>query len=144
MLKLFKHLKPFTIPIVIVCVMVFLQSMTNLYLPTLMADIVDKGIMVGDTDYILQTGGTMLIYVGGNVVAAVVASFFAARTGMGLGRNLRSRVFEKVESFSLHEFDKLGTSTLITRTTNDITQVQMVTVMILNMMVSAPITAVGV
>jgi ATP-binding cassette subfamily B multidrug efflux pump len=143
MLKLYKNLRPFTIPIVIVCVMVFLQSMTNLYLPTLMADIVDKGIMVGDTDYILKIGGTMLLYVAGNVVAAVVASFFSSRTGVGLGRNLRNKVFEKVESFSLHEFDKLGTSTLITRTTNDITQVQMVTVMMLNMMVSAPITAVG-
>ncbi len=143
MLRIFKHLKPFTWPIVVVLTMVFLQSVTNLYLPTLMADIVDKGIMVGDTDFILKTGGTMLLYVAGNVLAAVIASYFSARTGMGLGRNLRNMVFAKVESFSLHEFDKLGTSTLITRTTNDITQVQMVSVMILNMMVSAPITAVG-
>ena len=143
MLKLYRNLKPFTVPIVIVLIMVFLQTMANLYLPTLMGDIVNKGIMMGDTDYILQAGGTMLIYVAGGVVCAVIASYFASRTAMGLGRILRNRVFSTVESFSLHEFDKIGTATLITRTTNDITQVQMVTVMLLNMMLSAPMTAVG-
>jgi ATP-binding cassette subfamily B protein len=143
MLKLYRNLKPFTLNIVIVLVLVFLQSMTNLYLPTLMADIIDKGIMPGDTDFIWRTGGTMLIYVAGNVVAAVIASFFSSRTAAGLGRLLRNKVFEKVESFSLHEFDKMGTATLITRTTNDIMQIQMVTVLILNMMVSAPMMAVG-
>ena len=75
MLKLYQNLKPFTVPIIIVLVMVFLQSMANLYLPTLMGDIVDKGIMVGDTDNILKIGGTMLLYVGGGVVAAVIASY---------------------------------------------------------------------
>jgi ATP-binding cassette, subfamily B, multidrug efflux pump len=143
MLKLYKNLKPFTIPIVIVLVLVFLQSMANLYLPTLMGDIVNTGIMQGDTDYIWKTGGTMLLYVGGSVVAAIIASYFASRTAVGLGRNLRNKVFTTVESFSLHEFDKIGTSTLITRTTNDITQVQMVTVLILNMMASAPFMAIG-
>lgn len=143
MLKLFKNLKPFTGPIVIVLTMIFLQTITNLYLPTLMADIIDRGIMAGDTDTILKTGGRMLIFVAGNVAAAVIASFFSARTGMGFGRNLRNRVFARVESFSLREFDKLGTATLITRTTNDITQVQMVTIMILNMMVSAPMMVIG-
>ncbi len=143
MLKLYRNLKPFTMPIVIVLVMVFLQTMANLYLPTLMGDIVNKGIMMGDTDYILQAGGTMLIYVAGGVVCAIVASYFTSRTAMGLGRILRNRVFSTVESFSLHEFDKIGTATLITRTTNDITQVQMVTVMLLNMMLGAPMTAIG-
>jgi ATP-binding cassette subfamily B multidrug efflux pump len=143
MLKLYRNLKPFTVPIIIVLVLVFLQSMANLYLPTLMSDIVDKGIMVGDTDEILRIGGTMLIYVGGGVIASVIASFFASRSAVGLGRSLRNKVFATVESFSLHEFDKIGTATLITRTTNDITQVQMVTVLILNMLVSAPIMAVG-
>jgi ATP-binding cassette subfamily B multidrug efflux pump len=143
MLKLYRNLKPFTVPIIIVLVLVFLQSMANLYLPTLMSDIVDKGIMVGDTDEILRIGGTMLIYVGGGVIASVIASFFASRSAVGLGRILRNKVFATVESFSLHEFDKIGTATLITRTTNDITQVQMVTVLILNMLVSAPIMAVG-
>jgi ATP-binding cassette, subfamily B, multidrug efflux pump len=143
MLKLYKNLKPFTIPIVIVLVLVFLQSMANLYLPTLMGDIVNNGIMKGDTDYIMKTGGTMLLYVGVSVIAAIIASYFASKTAVGLGRNLRNKVFTKVESFSLHEFDKIGTSTLITRTTNDITQVQNVTVMILNMMASAPFMAIG-
>jgi ATP-binding cassette subfamily B protein len=143
MLKLFKNLKTFTIPILIVLVMVFLQSMANLYLPTLMADIVNKGIMVGDMDKIWQIGGTMLLYVGGGVIASIIASYFSSRTGAGLGRLLRNKVFAQVSSYSLHEFDKIGTATLITRTTNDITQVQMVTIMILNMMVSAPIMAIG-
>ena len=143
MLKLFKNLKPFTIPIVIVLVMVFLQSMANLYLPTLMGDIVNKGIMVGNVDKIWEIGRTMMLYVGGGVIASIIASYFSSRTGAGLGRILRNKIFFTVESFSLHEFDKIGTSTLITRTTNDITQVQMVTILILNMMVSAPIMAIG-
>jgi ATP-binding cassette subfamily B protein len=143
MLKLYKNLKPFTWSIVVVLIMVFLQSMANLYLPTLMSDIVDKGIMVGDVNKIWSIGGTMLIYVAGGVICAIVASFFASRTAVGLGRLLRNKVFTKVEGFSLHEFDKIGTATLITRTTNDITQVQMVTVMIMNMMLGAPFMAIG-
>jgi len=143
MLKLYKYLKPYTMPIVIVLVLVFLQTIANLYLPTLMADIIDKGIMIGDTGNIMKTGGTMLLFVAGGVAASVVASYFSSRTASGFGRDVRSRVFERVESFSLHEFDKLGTATLITRTTNDITQVQMVTVMMMNMMVSAPLMAIG-
>jgi ATP-binding cassette, subfamily B, multidrug efflux pump len=143
MLKLYRNMKPFTLPIIIVLVLVFLQAIANLYLPTLMGDIVNKGIMQGEQSVILEIGGTMLLYVGASVVAAIIASYFASRTAVGLGRILRNKVFTKVESFSLHEFDKIGTSTLITRTTNDITQIQMVTVMILNMMASAPFMAIG-
>lgn len=123
--------------------LVFLQTLSDLYLPTLMSDIVDKGIMKGDTNYIMRVGGFMLLIAAGGTICAVIASYLSSRTAMGFGKILRSTVFNQVESFSLHEFDKLGTSTLITRTTNDITQVQMVTMMIMRMMVSAPMMAIG-
>jgi ATP-binding cassette, subfamily B, multidrug efflux pump len=143
MLRLFRFLKPYTVPICIVLAMVFLQTLSDLYLPTLMSDIVNQGIMVGDTDYILKTGGRMMIFVGGSVLSAIIASYFSSKAAMGFGRDIRKSLFTKVESFSLNEFDKIGTATLITRTTNDVTQVQNVTIMILRMMVSAPMMAVG-
>jgi len=143
MLKLYRFLKPF-IPMVIgVLVFVFLQTITNLYLPTLMSDIINKGVMMGDSGEILRIGGLMLMVSAGSVLAAVIASYLSSRTAMGFGRNVRNQVFRRVESYSLHEFDKLGTATLITRTTNDITQVQMVTIMIMRMMIMAPLTAIG-
>ncbi len=143
MLKLYRFLKPF-IPMVLgVLVFVFLQTIGNLYLPTLMSDIIDKGVMMGDTGVILRIGVLMLLVSAGSVLAAVVASYLSSRAAMGFGRDVRNQVFRRVESYSLHEFDKLGTSTLITRTTNDITQVQMVTIMIMRMMIMAPLTAVG-
>ena len=143
MVKLFRFLKPYTVPIVIVLLMVFVQTLSDLYLPTLMSDIVNEGILLGDTDYILSVGGRMMIFVAGGVLCAVIASYFSSRTAMAFGRDVRSATFRKIESFSLHEFDKLGTATLITRTTNDITQVQNVTMMIMRMMLSAPMMAVG-
>jgi ATP-binding cassette subfamily B protein len=84
-----------------------------------------------------------MLFVLGNVLCAVIASYFSSRVAVGLGRNLRDRMFEKVESWSLDEFDRLGTATLVTRTTNDIMQIQNVTIMILRMMVSAPMMAIG-
>ncbi len=143
MVKLFRFLKPYTVPIVVVLLMVFVQTLSDLYLPTLMSDIVNEGILLGDTDYILSVGGRMMIFVAGGVLCAVIASYFSSRTAMAFGRDVRSATFRKIESFSLHEFDKLGTATLITRTTNDITQVQNVTMMIMRMMLSAPMMAVG-
>lgn len=140
MLKLYRYLKPF-IPMVIgVLVFVFLQTIGNLYLPTLMSDIIDKGVMMGDSGVIMRIGGLMLLVSAGSVLAAVIASYLSSRTAMGFGRDVRNRVFRRVASYSLHEFDKLGTATLITRTTNDITQVQNVTMMILRMMITAPLT----
>lgn len=143
MLRLFRHLKPFAVPIAIVLVLVFGQAMAELYLPTLMADIVDTGIVKGDTAYILSVGGWMLLVAAGSIVCAIVASLLSAQVGMGFGRDLRRKVFAHVESFSLHEFDTIGTPSLITRTTNDITQVQMFTMMMLRMMVMSPVMAVG-
>ena len=143
MLKLFKYLKPYAFSITVVLILIFFQTMADLYLPTLMSDIINKGVMNGDTDYILATGGIMLLIAGAGVLCSLVVSFFSSKAAVGFGRILRNNVFRRVESFSLHEFDKIGTATLITRTTNDITQVQMVTMMIMRMMIGAPIMAVG-
>lgn len=143
MLKLFRFLKPFTVSIVGVLVLVFLQTLGDLYLPTLMSDIINHGVMQGDTGKIMQIGGLMLLVAGGGVICALIASFLSSKIAVGLGTILRSKVFERVESYSLNEFDQIGTSTLITRTTNDINQIQTVTVMITRMMISAPMMAIG-
>lgn len=143
MLKVYRFLKPYTAMVVGVLVFVFLQTLGDLYLPSLMADIINQGVMQGDTSKIMQLGGVMLLVAGGGVICAIYASFLSARIAVGLGTILRSKVFRRVESYSLHEFDLLGNATLITRTTNDINQIQMVTVMIMRMMISAPMMAVG-
>jgi len=143
LIRLFRYLKPFTVPIIFVLGLVFIQALTDLYLPTLMSDIIDKGVMQGDTGFIWRTGGIMLLVAGGGAVCAIISSFLSSRTAVGFGRILRNKVFRRVESYSLHEFDKIGTATLITRTTNDITQVQMVMVMMLSLMLRAPTTAIG-
>jgi ATP-binding cassette subfamily B multidrug efflux pump len=145
MIRLFRFLLPSSVLVLLVLVLVFGQSLANLYLPTLMGDIVDKGIVKGkgDTDYIWRTGGLMLLITLGGVVCAVASSFFAARVAVGFGRRVRGKLFSHVEHFSLHEFDTVGTASLITRTTNDTNQVQQVVVLILTLMVSAPMIAIG-
>ena len=143
MLRLFRYLKTFRVPIAAVLVLAFLQSLANLYLPNLMADIVDNGIVKSDTGYILRVGGVMLVISLGGAICAVIASFFASRTAVGFGRLIRRKLFTHVASFSLHEFDSVSTASLITRTTNDTNQVQQVLVIMLTMMVSAPMMAIG-
>ncbi|MBB6630018.1 ABC transporter ATP-binding protein [Clostridium algidicarnis] len=143
MIKLFKNLKPFKVPIILVLVLVFFQSLSELYLPTLMSDIVNNGIVNGDTDYILKIGGFMLLVALGGTICTITASFLSSKVATGFGRDLRKGLFTKVEGFSIEEFDKLGTSSLITRTTNDITQVQQVLVIIMRMMISAPMMCIG-
>jgi len=143
LLKLIKYLKPFQIPIYFVLVLVLLQSLSELYLPTLMADIVDKGVITGDTHYIWKIGAYMLLVAAGGMICSIVASFFSAKAASGFGRFLRSKIFSHVGHFSLSEFDKLGTASLITRTTNDITQIQQVMIMMLRMMAAAPMMCIG-
>lgn len=143
MLKLFRFLKPFSASIAGVLILVFLQTLGDLYLPTLMSDIINQGVMKGDTGKIMEIGGIMLLVAGGGAICAILATFLSSKAAVGLGTILRSKVFRRVESYSLNEFDKLGTATLITRTTNDINQVQMVSVMIMRMMISAPMMAIG-
>jgi len=143
MIRLFRQLGPFRIPIIFVFVLVFLQCLANLYLPTLMADIVNNGIVKDNITYILQVGGIMLLVTFVGAICAIAASFYSARIAIGFGRLIRGKLFTRVGSFSLHEFDRVSTASLITRTTNDTNQVQLVLVIILNMMISAPLMIIG-
>jgi ATP-binding cassette subfamily B protein len=143
MIKLLKRLTVYKWAVLAVLVLVFAQSMSDLYLPTLMADIMDKGVVTGDTAYIWKIGAVMLGITGIGALAAVAASYYSSKASMGLGRDIRRQVFNHVERFSLQEFDQVGTASLITRTTNDITQVQQVVIMMLRMVVSAPIMFIG-
>jgi len=143
MLKLFRFLKPYTVEVVLVVLLVAATAFAELYLPTLMSDIVDTGIVNGDTPYILRVGGLMLLVALAAVFSGLGGSYFSARAGMAFGRDLRRALFEHVEGFSLHEFDIIGTPSLITRTTNDVTQVQMFTTMVMRMIIMAPLMAVG-
>ena len=124
-------------------ILVFIQVMANLFLPTLMAKIVDKGIVNNDIPYILRLGAIMLLISLGGAVCSVAASYLSSKSAVGYGRILRDEIFKKVSGFSLHEFDKIGTATLITRTTNDVTQVQQVTIMMFSIMLFAPLTGIG-
>ncbi|MBU5352786.1 ABC transporter ATP-binding protein/permease [Paenibacillus barcinonensis] len=143
MMKLFRMLKPYRTPIIFILGLIFLQTMAELYLPTLMADIVNFGIVKGDVPYIWKIGGFMLLIAIGGTTCSIIASYLSSRTAGGFAKQLRSRVFRHVENFSLQEFDKLGTASLITRTTNDITQVQNVLTMMLRMMIMAPMMCIG-
>lgn len=190
MLKLFKSLKTYKFSILLIVLFVFIQTISQLFLPTLMSDIIDKGITIDkeatmeeilnkiDSDesieipeissmdpskidmsllekynidikykanvpYMLKLGGLMLLIalIGG--IATIIGSYLSSKTAVGFSRDLRKKLFTKVESFSLHEFDKIGTASLITRTTNDITQIQNVIMVMLRMMLMAPIMFVG-
>ncbi|MEK3783776.1 ABC transporter ATP-binding protein [Paenibacillus sp. FSL R5-0810] len=143
MLKLFRYMRPYRTAVLLVLLFTFFQCLSDLYLPTLMADIVDKGITLGNVPYIWRVGGVMLLVASGGMVCAIAASYLASKAASGFGRIVRGRVFSHVENFTLQEFDKIGTASLITRTTNDITQVQQVTIMILRMMAIAPMMCIG-
>lgn len=143
MIKLLKHLSAYKWMVVGIFGLIFLQSMSTLYLPTLMSDIIDKGVVVGDIPYIWKIGGFMLGVSALGAVASIVASYYSSKAAIGLGRDVRRKLFYHIEKFSLHEFDEVGTASLITRTTNDITQVQQVVIMMLRMIISAPIMLIG-
>ena len=143
MIKLLRYLKPYTIPVCAVVVLVFFQSMADLYLPTLMADIVNIGITNGDVGYIMQVGGRMLLVALGGSACAVIAAYLASHASMGFGEILRGKIFTHVLKFSLHEFDILGTPSLVTRNTNDVTQLQMVLLIMMRMIIRAPIMSIG-
>ena len=136
-------LRPYAWPIAFVMVLLLIQAIANLYLPALNADNINNGVAKGDTDYILATGGFMLVVTFALMVAAIVGVYFSARIAMGFGRDVRSAIFRKVETFSQVEVNRFGAASLITRNTNDVQQVQHVVLMALNMMISAPILTVG-
>lgn len=143
MLKLIRFIKPFRASLVFVSVLALAQSLANLYLPRLMADIVDHGIVPGDIRTILEIGGLMLLVAIAGTACAVAGSYFTAKVATGFGRVLRGRLFDRVARLSVHQFEGFSTASLITRTTNDTTQVQQVLLMILGMAISAPMMAIG-
>ncbi|HWH26579.1 MAG TPA: ABC transporter ATP-binding protein [Pseudolysinimonas sp.] len=129
----------------LVAVVIFqsLQSVAALFLPKLNADIIDRGIARGDTGYILETGGWMLLITLGQITASIIAVYFGARVAMAFGRDVRGAIFHQVGRFSEREVAKFGAASLITRTTNDVQQVQMLVLMACTMLASTPIMAVG-
>lgn len=137
------HLRPYAGPLSLVLALQLAQAIANLFLPSLNADIIDNGVLEGDTGYILRIGGLMLLVTLGQVVATMVAVYFGAQVAMSLGRDLRAAVFSRVQDFSTQEVGKFGAPSLITRTTNDVQQVQMVVLLALTLLVAAPVTAVG-
>lgn len=143
MIKLLPGLKPYTLSLFLVIIFLLAQSLAELYLPTLMSDLVDNGMMKGDSSYVWRFGSYMLLVALLSSLCSVAASYLSSIIGMGFGRDTRNLVFSQVENYSLHEFDQIGTASLINRTTNDITQVQTLLVIGLRFMVSAPIMCIG-
>ncbi len=138
-----RFLRPYARPLVLVVALLFVQSLANLYLPELNAEIINNGVARGDTDYILRTGAVMLGVTVVLGIVSIVAVYWAARVAMGFGRDLRGAIFRQVEAFSQVEVNHFGAASLITRNTNDVQQVQTVVLMGLTVMVTAPIMLVG-
>lgn len=143
MIRLMRFLKPYYLEVIGVLFLTLIGVFSELFLPRLMGNIVDKGISTGDTAFIYRTGLLMLIIAVFGTAATVYSRYLSATSSSAYGRDLRSAVFTKVENFSLNEFDKMGTSSMITRTTNDINQMQQVTIMSMRMMVRAPFMLIG-
>ncbi|MFE6699926.1 ABC transporter ATP-binding protein [Streptomyces sp. NPDC057718] len=137
------HLGPYKKPIVLLVLLQLLQTCATLYLPSLNADIIDNGVVTGDTGYILEFGGLMIAVSVLQVLCNVGAVYYGARTASALGRDVRAAVFDRVQSFSARELGRFGAPSLITRTTNDVQQVQMLVLLAFTLMVSAPIMCVG-
>ncbi|NMO53184.1 ABC transporter ATP-binding protein [Actinoplanes sp. TBRC 11911] len=137
------HLGPYRRAITLVVLFQFLQTLATLYLPTLNADIIDNGVVKGDTMYVMRIGGVMLGITVFQIAAQIVAVYFGARTAMAVGRDVRRDIFARVQDFSAREVGQFGAPSLITRTTNDVQQVQMLVLLTFTLMVSAPIMCVG-
>ncbi len=144
MIRLLRQgLRPYGRQIAVVIALLLVQAIANLYLPTLNADIINNGVTQGDTHYIMVAGAVMLGVTLLLAVASVIAVYFGAKTSMGFGRDTRGKLFRQVQRFSLAELNRFGAPSLITRTTNDVQQVQMVLLMMLTVMILAPIMCVG-
>src|SRR5215467_6214669 len=143
MLKLFRLIRPYRGSVAIVLVLALAQSIGFLLLPRLMSDIVDKGIVKGDQRAILEIGGLMLLISIVATGAAIAGSYFSAKVATGFGRILRGEIFKRVEHFSIHQFDRFSSASLVIRTTNDTTQVQQMLIMMLTMVITAPMMAIG-
>ncbi|HEU4347037.1 MAG TPA: ABC transporter ATP-binding protein [Actinoplanes sp.] len=137
------HLRPYRKEITLVVIFQFIQTLATLYLPTMNADIIDNGVVRGDTGYVMMVGGQMLGITLLQIAAQVVAVYFGARTAMAVGRDVRAAIFARVQDFSAREVVQFGAPSLITRTTNDVQQVQMLVLLTFTLMVSAPIMCFG-
>jgi ATP-binding cassette subfamily B protein len=140
---LVRYLRPYRVQLIGVLVFQFAAALASLYLPTLNGSIIDEGVAKGDTGFIWATGLLMLAISLGQITASVIATYFAARAAMQAGRDIRNDVFERVSAFSEREVSQFGAGSLITRNTNDVTQVQMLAMMGATMLVSAPLLAIG-
>ncbi|CAB5041826.1 unannotated protein [freshwater metagenome] len=144
MLRLLRqYLAPYKRTLILITALLLVQAFGQLYLPYLNASIINNGVLTGDTTYILKIGGVMLLVTAVFTVASIVAVYFSARTAMRFGRDVRRAQFERVQEFALREVNEFTAPSLITRNTNDVQQVQMVVVMSLTTMISAPIVAIG-
>ncbi|WP_405092386.1 MULTISPECIES: ABC transporter ATP-binding protein [unclassified Micromonospora] len=137
------HLRPYRRPLAAVVALQFVGTMASLYLPSLNADIIDRGVARGDTDQILRTGGWMLVVSLLQIACSIAAVYLGARTAMGFGRDVRGAIFGHVNRFSAREVARFGAPSLITRNTNDVQQVQMLVLLSCTMLVAAPIMSVG-
>src|SRR5437763_14400048 len=136
-----RYLNPFRRQLALVVGLLFVQSIANLYLPELNADIINNGVVKGDLDYIWRTGAVMILVTLLFGAASVAGAYWGARVAMGFGRDLRSAVFRQVQTFSQVEVNHFGTPSLMTRSTNDVQQVQQFIVMGLAMLSTAPVRA---
>ncbi len=138
-----KYLRPYWHAITVIVFLLLAQAVANLYLPTLNANIINNGVITGDTDYIGRMGGYMLMVAVLQTACAIASTYIAARTAMSFGRDVRGALFRKVESFSQAEVNRFGTPSLITRNTNDVQQVQMMVVLGLSLLIFTPMMAIG-
>ena len=138
-----ERLAPYRWSLVVIFALLLVQAITNLSLPTINGDIITNGVTTGDVHYIERMGGLMLLLSAVLVVATIVGVYFGAKVAMAFGRDVRGLLFRKVESFSLAELNHFGTASLITRTTNDVYQVQQVVLLLLTVVLAAPFMAIG-
>jgi ATP-binding cassette, subfamily B, multidrug efflux pump len=143
MLKLFRLIRPYRGYVATVLVLALAQSVGFLLLPRLMSEIVDKGIVKGDQRAILEIGGLMLLTSIVGTLCGIAGGYYSAKVATGFGRILRGAIFARVEHFSIHQFDRFSSASLVTRTTNDTTQVQQMLIMMLTMVITAPMMAIG-
>jgi len=142
MLKLLRFLEPYKWQLIAIVLLAIGQVSANLYLPNLTSDIVNKGIAIADTKYVINTGILMIVVAIVGTILSVLGVYFASLVATGMTKKIRETIFNTVQNFSLQEFSSLGTASLITRTTNDTTQIQQVMVMILSLIITAPFTLV--
>jgi len=143
LLKLFKNLKFYAVYLAITLMCILTTSILDLMLPDYMSNIISKGVVGKDVGYIWKTGGVMLIISAISMTASIIGSYCSSISGMGFGKTVREKIFTKVENFSQNEFDKFSTPSLITRTTNDVNQMQMLVIIAQRMMISAPVMFIG-